>query len=231
MKVFVIFAVVILSCVSAWSDTVYVKIDSPADGPGTTWDNAFHTIQGGIDVAKSGDTVLVNIGIYDTGTTVTPGYSALNRIVITNDIIVRSEYGPSWTSITGAEAPGGGNAASNLVDGNPNTMWHTMYSVTVAQYPHWVEFDSGEVKTIKGCSYTPRQGGNNGDVKKYTIHVSLDGKKWGKPIHKGKFKRSKKEQRIIFSKPVKARFVRFTAISSQNGQDFASGAEFSLFAK
>ena len=39
--------------------------------------------------------------------------------------------------------------ASHLTDGDPNTIWHTMYSVTVAKYPHWVDLDAGEVKEIK----------------------------------------------------------------------------------
>jgi beta-galactosidase len=33
---------------------------------------------------------------------------------------------------------------------------------------------------------------------------------------------------VLFQKPIKARYLRFTALSSQNGADFASGAEFSI---
>jgi beta-galactosidase len=94
-----------------------------------------------------------------------------------------------------------------------------------------VDFDSGEVKSLKGFIYQPRaDGGNNGDIKDYTIQVSRDGKRWSDPIHKGTFKNGKGEKRILFDRPVKARYVRFTALSSQNGQDFASGSEFSLLA-
>jgi beta-galactosidase len=125
----------------------------------------------------------------------------------------------------------GNNRASNLTDGNPSTIWHTMYSKTVAKYPHWVDFDCGAMRTIKGFTYLPRQdGGNNGDIKEYTIQTSQDGKKWSQIIAKGRFSRDKKEKRIIFSKPVVTRFIRFTALSSQNGQDYAGGAEFSLLA-
>ncbi|MCG8580194.1 MAG: discoidin domain-containing protein, partial [Bacteroidales bacterium] len=131
-----------------------------------------------------------------------------------------------------SEEPGAGTAAKNLVDGDPSTMWHTMYSVTVAQFPHWVDFDCGEAKVIKGFTYRPRQGGGrNGDIKDYTIHLSLDGKNWGEPAFRGQFSADKKEKRIEFKKPLKARFVRFTGISSQNGQDFAGGAEFGVLAE
>lgn len=127
--------------------------------------------------------------------------------------------------------PGGGNSPSNLVDGNTGTIWHTMYSVTVAQYPHWVDFDCGEAKLIKGFTYLPRQdGGNNGDIKDYTIQISLDNKTWSEPIVKAAFPSSKKENKVLFDKPVKARYIRFTGLSSQNGQDFAGGAEFSVLA-
>ena len=57
-----------------------------------------------------------------------------------------------------SQESGDGDAA-NLVDGDPSTIWHTMYSVTVAKYPHWVDLDAGEVKEIKGFTYLPRQNG------------------------------------------------------------------------
>lgn len=39
--------------------TIHVWSGSPADGPGTTWGNAFHAVQSGVDAAGPGDTVLV----------------------------------------------------------------------------------------------------------------------------------------------------------------------------
>ena len=118
--------------------------------------------------------------------------------------------------------------AKHFVDGNPNTMWHTMYSVTVAQYPHWVDFDMGEAKTIRGFSYLPRQNGSNGNIKEYRIQISPDGKNWGEAIAEGSFEKNSKLQVVRLSKTVKGRYIRFTALSSQNGQDFASGAEFNV---
>lgn len=106
-----------------------------------------------------------------------------------------------------------------------------MYSVTVAKYPHWVDLDAGEVKTIKGFTYLPRQNGGNGNIKDYSIHVSQDGKNWGEPIRKGTFANNAEEKKVIFTQPVKARYIRFTALSEQNGQDFASGAEITILAE
>lgn len=122
-----------------------------------------------------------------------------------------------------------GEDAQKLVDGDPSTIWHTMYSVTVAIYPHYVDFDANEEVVIKGFKYMPRQdGGVNGNIKAYKLQVSHDGKSWGDAVAQGEFKNDGKLQTVIFSQPVKARYIRFTALSSQNGQDFAAGAEFEL---
>ena len=122
-----------------------------------------------------------------------------------------------------------GEDAQKLVDGDPSTIWHTMYSVTVAIYPHYIDFDANEEVMIKGFKYLPRQdGGTNGNIKAYKLQVSNDAKSWSDPVAQGEFPYNAKQQTVIFSVPVKARYVRFTALSSQNGQDFASGAEFEL---
>lgn len=125
------------------------------------------------------------------------------------------------------ETHGGG--VDNLVDNNPSTIWHSMYSVTVAGYPHWVVFDANEPTNIKGFSYLPRQDrSSNGNIKDYSIQISDDGKTWSKAIVRGTFANSREEQRVLFDKPISARYVRFNALSSQDGSDFASGAEFRL---
>lgn len=137
---------------------------------------------------------------------------------------------PMTVIYASSEETGGGDA-SHLVDGDLNTTWHTMYSVTVAKYPHWVDFDAGEVKTVKGFIYLPRQdGGTNGNIKDYQLQVSMDGKSWSDAVAKGSFRKEKKEQRVILDKPVQARYIRFTGLSSQNGADFAGGAEFTVIA-
>lgn len=118
--------------------------------------------------------------------------------------------------------------ASHLVDGNPRTYWHTMYSVTVANYPHWFDLDCGSSKILKGFTYLPRQDSPNGRVKNYRVQVSDDGKSWSNAVAEGCFENGTKQQRVLFSKPVKARYVRFTALSSQDGQDFATCAEFTV---
>ncbi len=125
----------------------------------------------------------------------------------------------------------GDGDASFLVDNDPSTIWHTMYSVTVAKYPHWVEFDAGEVRNIKGFVYTPRRDGVNGNIKDYELYISNDGGNRGRLVSKGSLAKDSNVKRVLFPQPVKGRYIRFTALSEQNGQDYASGAEFSILAE
>ena len=74
-----------------------------------------------------------------------------------------------------------GEGVERIVDNNNSTYWHTMYSVTVAQYPHWVDFDANGTKLMKGFVYVPRQDSPNGRIKDYEIYVSQDGKTGVRP--------------------------------------------------
>jgi len=86
--------------------THYVSKTGDNVPPFTSLANAANDIQTAIDIAIVGDTVLVDNGVYDTGTRVTPGHVCLNRVVITNDIIVKSINGPDITIILGSGPKG-----------------------------------------------------------------------------------------------------------------------------
>lgn len=124
----------------------------------------------------------------------------------------------------------GEGAVENIVDRNPSTIWHSMYSVTVAKYPYEIDFDATETKLMQGFVYTGRQDGENGRIKDYEIYVSQDGKTWGQPVLRGQFLNNGTAQKVMLPTPIRARYVRFRPISSHAGHDFASAAEFSLIA-
>lgn len=67
----------------------------------------------------------------------------------------------------------GGSPASNVLDGNTSTMWHSDWSITTM--PHWIDLKMKEPTEIAGLVYTPRQTGSNGNVTSYEIQVLVDG--------------------------------------------------------
>ena len=95
---------------SALAGTAYVSASDGNDGnDGSSWATAKQTIQAGVDAAGAGGVVWVTNGTYATGTRATPSYTLLNRVVITNDVEVRSVNGPGVTTIAG-QGPRGPDA-------------------------------------------------------------------------------------------------------------------------
>ena len=81
----------------------YVSADSATPTwPFTNWSTAARTIQDAVDTANTNDTVLVSNGVYSAGGAVTPGYTLMNRLCITNPVTVRAVGGPTVTFIVGA---------------------------------------------------------------------------------------------------------------------------------
>ena len=183
---------------------VYYRIDK---GKATQYQEPFNFQQGGTITAwyKGGEDAPVSVT-----------FDRIERVPV-DVVYVSSEEGP------------GGEVAKNLVDNDPSTIWHTMYSITVPKYPHWIDFDCNETKNLKGFTYLPRQDGSpNGNIKGYKVQVSQDGKNWSDTVCEGDFENNAKEKKVLFKQPQKARYLRFIALSSQNGADFASGAEFGI---
>ncbi len=141
MKKVCLFVVILLIVTQVYSETRYVWQDSPSPGgPYTSWNSAAHTIQEAVNAANVGDTVLVTNGVYDTGITLTPGYSSRNRVMIDKAITVSSVNGPAATIIEGS-GPIGNSAvrclfmdADALVSGFTLSNGYTMIPEPWAQY-------------------------------------------------------------------------------------------------
>jgi alpha-L-fucosidase len=87
----------------------------------------------------------------------------------------------------------------------------------------------GRVERIAGFTYLPRQDRvRDGIVQTYRFETSVDGTNWTTDVDSGHFDNVRNNpmvQEVPFA-PVNARFFRFTALQSPNGQ--ASAAEISV---
>ncbi|MBP1647195.1 MAG: hypothetical protein H6Q30_640 [Bacteroidetes bacterium] len=117
------------------------------------------------------------------------------------------------------------------IDGDPNTFWHTPWSGDMPAYPHALDVDLGKEIEVKGYSLQPRIDGISGGwIAKASLSISRDGKRWEAPISTEAFPKGKSEKQVLFRKPVRARYVRLTALEGFEGQAFASVAEFRMIA-
>lgn len=121
-----------------------------------------------------------------------------------------------------------GNEGSKACDGDPMTIWHTQYGVTLGKYPHSVALDLNKVRTLKGITCMARQDGVNGRVKDFKVEVSADRKTWT-TVATGSLANTADVQAIHFAQPAaNVRYVRFTGLNEQYGNEFASMAEIGI---
>ena len=133
--------------------------------------------------------------------------------------------------LTMADSETPGHEARNVIDGNPDTIWHTPWGENAPAYPHEFRIELPESREIKGFTYLPRQDIPNGWIDKYQVYVSADGQNWGEPAATGNFERNQNKKKVLFDKSREGRFLRFVALSGFDGQIFASAAEIDLITK
>jgi alpha-L-fucosidase len=128
------------------------------------------------------------------------------------------------------ETAGADNSASNAIDNNSSTFWHTRWNDDLA-LPHCIVVDMGTSHRITGFTYLPRQDGNpNGTVEHYLFETSADGLNWTTNVFAGAFANIRNNpslQQVTFA-PVNARFFRFTALKEINSNGWTSAAEISV---
>ncbi|KOG19746.1 MULTISPECIES: discoidin domain-containing protein [Streptomyces] len=120
--------------------------------------------------------------------------------------------------------------ATNVLDGNMSTFWHTAWSDTDPDpaCPHEIQLDMKSSRTVSGFTYLPRQDGpKNGWVGGYEFYVSADGTNWGSPVATGTFAADATLKTVRF--PATAgRYVRFRALSEVNGNPWTSCADLTV---
>ena len=89
-------------------------------------------------------------------------------------------------SVDSQELVGENGVATNAIDGNPATFWHTQWSQQTAPLPHTLVLDLGGQYQVDGWRYLPRQDGSpNGTIAGYQVYVSPDGTTWGTAVAAG----------------------------------------------
>jgi alpha-L-fucosidase len=170
-----------------------------------------------------------------------PGGGVVKAIAMTSGDAQRSEVvearfdicPANWT-VEEVSAQHSSYLATNVIDGNPSTMWHTPWGDSAPNHPHSIIINFGETLALKGFSYLPRTDGQLGGVcKSYKVEVSEDGTTW-KLAKQGAFdniRNSPVLQEIRFGNTINARYLRFTSLSNVNGSETLSVAEIGVITR
>ncbi len=141
----------------------------------------------------------------------------------------------AWTASADSEELDAWNPAQEgpaelAIDGDESTWWHTEFTASKPECPHWLMIDLGEMTTFDKLEYVSRNG--NGSVRDYTLEISADGEQW-KTISEGTMPKAGATM-LEFEETQTARYVRLHVESSygvdnENEDIFASVAELSLY--
>ncbi|WP_314587978.1 discoidin domain-containing protein [Paenibacillus terrigena] len=145
----------------------------------------------------------------------------LTSIHVTVNKIPQSQIKATATS---EELINGSDAASNAIDGNPQTMWHTKWDKSDV-LPQSITLNLGGTYNINKVAYLPRQGGGNGTITAYNIYVSTDGATFTK-VASGNWANDSSEKYVTFP-PSNASFIKLEATAGVGG--WASAAELNVF--
>lgn len=118
-------------------------------------------------------------------------------------------------------------AAQKVVDELPNSWFWQEKGKTNT----FITIDLGQEYLLKGFTYLPSQDRwAEGTISHYVFEVSTDGKHWKKTSEGefGNIKNNPIEQRISFSTPEKARYMRLTAIKTVDDTGKVSYAEIGI---
>jgi hypothetical protein len=128
-----------------------------------------------------------------------------------------------------------GMEQAHMIDGDPQTFWHTRFAGSFAKPPHFVVLEVPAGTSVAGLTYVAYTGGNgNGHVKACAVYTSDDGKNWGEPLVKKALKAGvDADQKILFPAPTTRKFIKFEATDavSAGGEPIAAIGELDVLLK
>ncbi|WP_052356664.1 sialidase domain-containing protein [[Clostridium] dakarense] len=141
-----------------------------------------------------------------------------DKNAIVEEEILRSKMTATHTSAQ----PGEG--ADKVLDGNPDTMWHTPWDKG-AQLPQGITVNLGGKALVNTIKVSPRKSQSNGIITKYEIHAINDGRET--LISSGKWSDNNTTKIVSLDKPVEADAIKITAL--EGGGGFASISEVNIY--
>lgn len=130
-----------------------------------------------------------------------------------------------WGATAWADAENADYPASNAIDGDPATFWHTPWGDPKPKLPHSLTLDLGKAHTLSGLQVLPRQDMNHGRIGRYRIEAGSAKDRIDQVIAEGQWVDSREMQVVRFKAPVTARFFRIVALEDLGGDVFTTIAE------
>lgn len=100
------------------------------------------------------------------------------ELLVKNPVIINfttKESKALWTISVSSNQAGDGGGGPALIDGDPNTFWHTPWSGTIPEWPHQATIDFGEELVLTKFIFQNRHNNGGNAPKDIDLQVSNDG--------------------------------------------------------
>lgn len=124
------------------------------------------------------------------------------------------------------EATNHSQGASNTIDGNINTVWHTNWT-WYSDSERYVSYEFEDAIYLSAIDYVPSQSGANGRFLSCNVYTSLDGQEWTLAASASGWGNNTDTKTITLDTPVYAKYVRVQAVSGVNS--FGSAAMINFY--
>ena len=180
--------------------------------------NEYPTEPNGLDLSELGQEVLSDYSV--TGVPKDPAEDDSRDLAMDGwQVTAGSEQ-----STSGSEGP-----ASNLIDNNTTTIWHSSWNGTEMENL-WVNIRLPELTKVDGLRYLPRTSGSNGIITGYVIEVSNDNGQTYHEVTSGSWANSNSWKIVSFEEEAvtDVRLKTTASVTDSSGKNYASGAEIRL---
>ncbi|KAL9126834.1 MAG: hypothetical protein Q9217_004185 [Psora testacea] len=133
-----------------------------------------------------------------------------------------------WTcTVDSAQAE---NPCTNVLDGDPATIWHTQFNPTVDPLPHEITIDMQASYLVGSVAYQPRQDSGNGNIGQHVVslRLSTDGTNFVDVAY-GTYIDDNTLKTTTFT-PTNGRYMRLRALTEAGGRGtWTTAAEINVF--
>lgn len=143
-----------------------------------------------------------------------------------NNALEETKIPSSNITVTATSENSSGEGASNVIDGDINSIWHSRYSGKREVLPQAITLNFDKEYEITKFVYVPRVSGGNGKITEYKIYTSLDGVNY-EVVSSGNWSTSNDDKVVEFNTPINAKYIKLEALKGVG--DFASAAELKAY--
>ncbi|MDR2274556.1 MAG: discoidin domain-containing protein [Sphingobacterium sp.] len=117
--------------------------------------------------------------MHENGSRSTLGYaySFVNNLPDLSKVVTHKLLPTTGWSVIASDSAEPGAPASNILDMNRSTIWHTPWSSTQTPQPHYFSVNMSALRTVKGIAFRNRDN-LNGAMKDIKIYSSTNGTTW-----------------------------------------------------